>query len=170
MKQLSLCYIILLLCGSLAFITYGLNKTLCPVANQNSAYSSVNQGVRIPVYYNNMRVFGQIYSTDTMKSFFATKGMNLTNDYENTDLAPIFDGDVDGHCNQFNITLTCALVDPYGGGMTTPNNTCLSLAELQNFAKSSGVLGYDWADLNKNSVTGHGLVLVGDSGKNKNRA
>lgn len=160
-----MCYIILLLCGSLAFITYGLNQTLCPVADVNSAYSSINQGVRLPVYYNNMRVFGQIYPSDTMKSFFATKGMNLTNDYENTDLAPIFNGDVNNDCSKFNVPITCALIDPYGGGMLPPNNTCLSLAELQKFAKSSGILGYDWADLNKDSITGRGLTLVGDSGK-----
>jgi chitin synthase len=139
---------------------------LCPSAGSNSAYSSVNNGVRIPVYYNNMRVFGQIYPTDTLKSFFATKGMNLTNDYENTDLAPIFNGDVNNDCGRFNLAQqNCALVNPYGGGMTTNDRTCLSLAELQRYAKSSGILGYDWADLNKNSITGRGLTLVGDSGK-----
>jgi chitin synthase len=117
-----------------------------------------------------MRVFGQIYPSQTLKDFFTTKGMNLTNDYENTDLAPIFNGDINNDCAQFTATFPstpCALVDPYGGGLAAPNNTCLSLAELQGFAKSNGVLGYDWADLNKNSITGRGLTLVGDSGKKR---
>ncbi|KAG2233193.1 hypothetical protein INT48_005031 [Thamnidium elegans] len=162
-EKLSLCYIIFLLCGSLAFITYGLNQTLCPVAGSNSAYSSMNQGVRMPVYYNHMRVFGHIYPSDTMKSFFATKGMNLTNDYENTDLGSIFNGDVNNACSQYNLRLACALVNPYGGGMVTPDNSCLSLAELQRFSKSDSILGYDWADLNKKSITGRSLTLVGDS-------
>ncbi|KAI9260371.1 chitin synthase [Helicostylum pulchrum] len=168
-EKLSLCYLILLLCGSLAFITYGLNQTLCPVSGSNSAYSSMNQGTRMPVYYNHMRVFGHIYPSDTMKSFFATKGMNLTNDYENTDLGPIFNGDVTNACAQYNIRLTCALVNPYGGGMVTPDNSCLSLAQLQTFAKSDSILGYDWADLNKKSITGRSLTLVGDSVLNLTR-
>lgn len=118
-----------------------------------------------------MRVFGQIYETDTLKAFFATKGMNLTNDYENTDLAPIFNGDINNDCSRFTTMAqqNCALVNPYGGGMVTNDKTCLSLAELQRYAKSSGILGYDWADLNKKSITGRGLTLVGDSGKKKKK-
>lgn len=116
-----------------------------------------------------MRVFGQIYPIDTMKNFFAMKGMNLTNDYENTDLGPIFNGDTNNDCGQYKLPQTCALVNPYGGGMAAPGNTCLSLAELQRYASSSGVLGYDWADLNKNTITGRGLTLLGDSGKKREK-
>ncbi|KAI8078230.1 chitin synthase-domain-containing protein [Gilbertella persicaria] len=163
-EKLSLVYIICILCGALAFITYGLNKTLCPTAEGNSPFSQVSNGVRVPVYYNDVRVFGSIYKMDDMKNFFATKGLNLTNDYENTDISSIFSGDTNNYCGGFASTqTTCYLVDPYGGGMAAPNNTCLSLAELQSYAKPTGVLGFDWADLNKNLVYGRGLTLVGDS-------
>ncbi|CEG69555.1 Putative Chitin synthase [Rhizopus microsporus] len=166
-EKLSLCYIILILCGALAFITYGLNRALCPPSSQasNTPYSQVVDGQRIPVYHENPRVFGQIYPMDALKSFFATKGLNLTNDYQNVELSGIFDGDTGGYCRGFPNTLpTCQLIDPYGGGMLPPNNTCLSLAELQAFYRSRyGVLGFDWEDLNKHSITGQSLALLGDS-------
>lgn len=166
-EKLSLCYIIFLMCGALAFITYGLNKTLCPTSDNNSPFSRVTNGVRIPVYYSDVRVFGTIYPMDVMKSFFENKGLNLTNDYENTDISSIFDGDTSGACTQFTAMAmnNCALVNPYGGGLAAPNNTCLSLAELQQYYKSSAVLGFDWKDLNKDLVYGRSLTLVGDSGK-----
>ncbi|CAO0789486.1 unnamed protein product [Mucor circinelloides] len=164
-EKLSLCYIIFLLCGALAFITYGLNKTLCPTPDSNSPFSRVTNGVRIPVYYSDVRVFGTIYPMDAMKQFFQNKGMNLTNDYENTDISSMFDGDTTGACTKFpSMKLTnCALNNPYGGTFPAPNNTCFSLAELQRFFRSSAVLGFDWQDLNKNLVYGRGLTLVGDS-------
>ncbi|KAI8375023.1 chitin synthase [Choanephora cucurbitarum] len=162
-EKLSLVYIIALLCGALAFITYGLNKTLCPTAEGNSPFSQITNGARIPVYYNDVRVFGSIYKMDTMKSFFASKGLNLTNDYENTDISSIFNGDKNNYCANYPTNTICYLNNPYGGGIAPPNNTCLSLAELQSYAKPIGVLGFDWADLNKNLTYGRGLALVGDS-------
>lgn len=143
-----------------------MNKTLCPTAGANSPYSQVTNGVRIPVYYNDVRVFGEIYPMDVMKTFFANKGMNLTNDYENTDISGIFDGDMKGDCSHFEKTYsTCRLINPYGGGLAADNNACLSYAELKQFYKTDKVLGFDWQDLNKSSIAGHGLTLVGDSGK-----
>lgn len=170
-EKLSLCYIIFLLCGALAFITYGLTQTLCPTPGSNSPFSRVTNGVRIPVYYSDVRVFGQVYPMDVMKTFFANKGLNLTNDYENTDISSIFNGDTRGACaafdkNGINTLGSCALVNPYGGGLAAPGNTCLSLAELQRFHKTNTVLGFDWQDLNKDLVYGRGLTLVGDSGIN----
>ncbi|CEP14317.1 hypothetical protein [Parasitella parasitica] len=164
-EKLSLCYIIFILCAALAFITYGLNKTLCPTPDSNSPFSRVTNGVRVPVYYSDVRVFGTIYPMNVMKSFFETKGMNLTNDYENTDISSIFDGDTTGACAKFPAmaTTSCALVNPYGGGMAAPDNTCLSLAELHRYYKSSAVIGFDWQDLNKDLVYGRSLTLVGDS-------
>lgn len=163
----------MILCGALAFITYGLNRALCPPSSQasNTPYSQVVDGQRIPVYHENPRVFGQIYPMDALKSFFATKGLNLTNDYQNVELSGIFDGDTGGYCRGFPNTLpACQLIDPYGGGMLPPNNTCLSLAELQAFYHSRyGVLGFDWEDLNKHSITGQSLALLGDSGNQRTK-
>ncbi|KAG1289854.1 hypothetical protein G6F66_009143 [Rhizopus arrhizus] len=165
-EKLSLCYIILLLCGALAFVTYGLTRVLCPTSSgSTTSYSMEVDDQRVPVYNENPRVFGQIYPMDVLQSFFATKGLNLTNDYENTEIGAIFNGDTSDACNSFQGTLnSCQLVDPYGGGTTAPNNTCLSLSELQAYYKSNlGVIGFDWADLNKNTLNGQSLALIGDS-------
>jgi chitin synthase len=157
--------LIFLLCAALAYITYGLNKTLCPTSGANSPYSQVTNGVRIPVYYSDVRVFGEIYPMDVMKTFFSNKGLNLTSDYENTDISGIFDGDTKNDCAKFTGTTSgCRLVNPYGGGLAADNNSCLSYAELKSFYSTDKVLGFDWQDLNKSSVAGHGLTLVGDSG------
>ncbi|KAI7898177.1 chitin synthase [Cokeromyces recurvatus] len=162
-EKLSLCYIILFLCGALAFVTYGLNRTLCPSPGANSPFSREIDGIRTPVYYSDVRVFGHIYPMDEMKIFFANHGLNLTNDYENTDISGIFDGDINGDCNGHDLPHTCVLVNPYGGGLAAPNNACLSLAELQRSIKSTAILGFDWQDLNKDLIYGQGLSLVGDS-------
>lgn len=143
---------------------------LCPTSSSSTtSYSMEVDGQRVPVYNENPRVFGQIYPMDVLQSFFATKGLNLTNDYQNTEIGAIFNGDTTGACNSFPDTLgSCYLADPYGGGMTPPNNTCLSLAELQAYySSSSGETGFDWVDLDKNTLSGKSLVLLGDTGKNK---
>lgn len=123
------------------------------------------------MYYSDVRVFGDIYPMDVMKNFFATKGLNLTNDYENTDISSIFNGDTDNDCTRFEtgVKTPCALVNPYGGGLAAPNNTCLSYAELKRFHSTNKVLGFEWDDLSKDSVAGHGLTLVGDSGNLKKK-
>ncbi|KAI8982417.1 chitin synthase-domain-containing protein [Mycotypha africana] len=163
-EKLTLCYIIFLLCAALAFVTYGLNRTLCPTPGGNSPFSRVVNGQRIPVYYSSVRVFGQIYPMDVMKSFFASHGLNLTNDYENTDISGIFNGDVHNDCARYPIpNHECALVNPYGGGLAAPDNSCLSFAELKRFYKSNTILGFDWQDLDSKLMYGRGLVLVGDS-------
>lgn len=112
-------YIILLLCGALAYVTYGLQETLCPDSIQNFPYSTIVDGERRPFYRENPRVYGTIYDMDTLKEFFASKGLNLTNDYENMEIGSIFDGDTKGSCSGFDQGSTttlgdCKLDSPYG--------------------------------------------------------
>ena len=105
---------ILLLCGVLIFITYGLNLVLCPESRSNEAYSTVVNGERVVGYREDVRVFGRIYDLDVMKKFFEMKGMTLPNDYQNMDLGPIFNGDAKGACPG-NVALgPCRLDSPYG--------------------------------------------------------
>ncbi|KAI9261705.1 chitin synthase [Sporodiniella umbellata] len=161
-EKLSLCYIIFLLCCALAFITYGLTIVLCaPSGRKTTSYSMVSKGIRVPVYNRNPRVFGQIYPMEVLQSFFGIKGLNLTTDYENTEIGGIFDGDTSSACRIFpEILKNCQLEAPFGGAsLSAP---CLSLAELQSFYKShEGVVGFDWADLKGHD--GHNLALIGDS-------
>lgn len=109
--------LILLLCLALVYITYGLTRTLCPEQSVTYPYSVVTNGNRVPMYRKDVRVFGRIYSLDSMKSYFASKGLNLTDAFENLELGPVFDGDLRGACNAFGINAAlgaCRVDSPYG--------------------------------------------------------
>ncbi|CDS10376.1 hypothetical protein LRAMOSA03052 [Lichtheimia ramosa] len=170
-EKLTLVYIILLLCGALAYVTYGLQETLCPDSIQNFPYSTVVDGERRPFYRENPRVYGTIYDMDTLKEFFASKGLNLTNDYENMEIGSIFDGDTKGSCSGFDQGSTstlgdCKLDSPYGGSITPSDGKCLSLAELQSFTSPVGSVAFEWIDLRPNGEDDLGdtdLVVLGDS-------
>ncbi|KAI7847476.1 chitin synthase [Circinella umbellata] len=160
-EKLALVMGILLLCGVLIFITYGLNMVLCPESRSNEAYSTVVGGERVVGYREDVRVFGRIYDMDVMKSFFEMKGMTLPNDYQNMDLGPIFNGDAKGACPG-NVALgPCRLDSPYGGSLVPPDGQCLSVTDLNRFATSTETLGFDWADLQPDlrSMTGPVVVL-----------
>ncbi|KAI8393502.1 chitin synthase-domain-containing protein [Radiomyces spectabilis] len=177
-EKLTLVYMILLLCGALTFITYGLNRTLCPSTHTNYPYSQKVNGQRTPVWRQDVRVFGQLYPLDKMKDFFSAKGLNLTNDYENMDISSIFDGDTTGSCTRFDTgggvsTLgACRVNSPYGGSISTTDGKCLSVSELRSFYHSTVTLGFDWADLRPKGVDALGdtdLVVLGDSVLNLTR-
>ncbi|KAI9268334.1 chitin synthase-domain-containing protein [Phascolomyces articulosus] len=163
-EKMALVMGILLLCGVLIFITYGLTLVLCPESRTNTAFSAVENGERRVAYYKNPRVFGRIYDMDVMKNFFAMKGLNLTNDYENMDLGPIFNGDAKGACPG-NVALgPCRLDSPYGGSLVAPDGQCLSVIDLNRFATSTSSIGFDWFDLQpeSRSLTGP-VVLLGNN-------
>ena len=118
-EKMALCYIILTLMGALAYVTYGLNQTLCPDSVQNPPYSNELDGVRTPMYYDNPRVFGEFFDMDDLKNFFSSKGLELSNDYQNMEIGSIFDGDSTGACTSFDQGSTktwgdCKLDSPYG--------------------------------------------------------
>ncbi|KAL0092181.1 chitin synthase [Phycomyces blakesleeanus] len=166
-EKLTLVYIIILLCGALAYITYGLNVTLCPESHEDYPYSSSLNGVRVPIYHTGVRVFGQVYSLDVAKGFFETKNITLSNDYENMEIGAIFDGDTTGACTSFDkstkLTLgNCRVDSPYGksGSLSLPDNSCLSLKDLQKYSSSSVSLGFDWADLRPNGVDRLGDTIL----------
>ncbi|ORZ15968.1 chitin synthase-domain-containing protein [Absidia repens] len=169
-EKLTLVYIILLLCGALAFVTYGLTATLCPNHETNLAYSAVVDGKRLPMWRSDVRVLGRVYDLDDMKQFFGSKGLNFTNDYENMDISSIFNGDTTGACTDFDsgssTTLgDCTLYSPYGGSIKQSDGQCFSVNELKQY-NSKGSLAYDWVDLRPNGVDSLGdtdLVVLGDS-------
>lgn len=152
-------YIILLLCGALAYVTYGLQETLCPDSIQNFPYSTVVDGERRPFYRENPRVYGTIYDMDTLKEFFASKGLNLTNDYENMEIGSIFDGDTKGSCSGFDQGSTttlgdCKLDSPYGklvggGEYTTIYSYYSSLVQVD---QSQPVMENAYRLLNSNRI------------------
>jgi len=163
-EKLTLVYIIIFCCLALSFITVGLNRVLCPAVRITYPYSQSFEGQQEKVYRENVTIYGQIYPFSVAKSFFAANGLNLTNDYQNTDMSGIFDGDTTGACKVYDAGQavsslgTCRVNDPYGGWIQKPDGTCLSLASLQQYYQSTASLSYDWIDLQP-----LGVDLLGDS-------
>ncbi|KAI8377815.1 chitin synthase-domain-containing protein [Radiomyces spectabilis] len=171
-EKLTLVYMFLCLCGLLAFVTYGLNAVLCPTAGPGYPYSSVVNGVRKPVYHEEVRVFGRVYPMNVVKDYMATKHLNFTTDYLNMDIGSLFDGDTNNACGRYKVngddpTLPpCQLHNPYGGSLKPPGGKCLPLKELQSHYDSKSYLGFEWEDLRPNGPDDLGdsdLLLLGDS-------
>jgi len=62
-----------------------------------------------------------------------------------------------------------------GGGLTTSNSACIPYSQLQSYYQSNSLLSYDWMDLHPNGLeltitNPPPLIVLGDSGKNKNQA
>ncbi|KAI9300692.1 chitin synthase-domain-containing protein [Cunninghamella echinulata] len=169
-EKLTLCYIIFLLCAALGFITYGLTATLCPNHETNLAYSAIVNGKRVPMWRRDVRVFGRVYDLTVMREFFKTKGLDLSNDYENMDISSIFNGDTTGTCREFPTSLgDCTLYSPYGGSLKTSDGQCISTNEIKNLP-SKGSLAYTWADLRPNGELGDtDLVVLSDKVLNLTR-
>jgi chitin synthase len=115
-------YCILFCCLALAYLTFGLQRTLCPQQRQTYAYSTIVNGSIVKVYRDNVTVHGMIYPFETMQTYLATKGLNLTQEYESADLSWIFNADLTGACKIYDAgrsgastTLgNCTVNGPYG--------------------------------------------------------
>ncbi|KAI9284048.1 chitin synthase, partial [Umbelopsis sp. AD052] len=171
-EKLTLVYIILLACSALAFLTVGLQRVLCPVVRLSYPYSQVVDGHRDKVYRENVTIYGSIYPFSVAQSFFSSNGLNLTKDYQNTDLSGMFNADTNGACQKYDAGHTpntlggCRTDDPYGGWIQKPDNSCLALADLQKIYQSAASLSYDWEDLQPNGVDNLAqspLLIYGDS-------
>lgn len=86
------------------------------------------------MWRSDVRVLGRVYDLDDMKRFFGSKGLNLTNDYENMDISSIFNGDTTGACTAFDSGSPsslgdCTLYSPYGKPKQQQNlsSSCLTL-------------------------------------------
>jgi chitin synthase len=139
---------------------------------QTYPYSQEFEGHLEKVYRENVTIYGQIYPFSVAQTFFKDNGLNLTNDYQNTDLSGIFDGDTSGACapydaNQPTSSLgSCRVNDPYGGWIQQNDSKCLSLKSLQQFYTSTASLSYDWVDLQPDGTDMLGkapLLVYGDT-------
>lgn len=173
-EKLTLVYVILLSCCALAFLTVGLQRVLCPTVRLTYPYSQEFEGQLEKVYRENVTIYGQIYPFSVAQSFFTSNGLNLTNDYQNTDMSGIFDGDTTGACQRYDSGHiisslgVCRVNDPYGGWIQKKDGTCLSLASLQKYYQSTASLSYDWVDLQPYGVDNLGqspLLIYGDAGE-----
>ncbi|KAI8086467.1 chitin synthase [Halteromyces radiatus] len=171
-EKITLVYIIILLCLILAYLTYGLTRTICPDAIDYYPHSTVVSGKRVSLdtttngYY---AIFGQLYPTDLTENFFKQHNLNLTTDYGTMDLGPMFDGDLYGDCasffpSDFNRSSIdpCRLDNPYGGSsLATTDGSCLSLSALQAIYNPIDTINFEWDEF-RDPIPNSNLVLMGN--------
>ncbi|KAG0739271.1 hypothetical protein G6F23_009070 [Rhizopus arrhizus] len=163
-EKVTLCYLIALLCGLLAYVIYGLHLNICPQKAEGYPYSTLINGTRQRVQRSEVSVFGKLYSFGVMQSFMQTQGMNLTTEFQGMELGALFDGDTHGACAPYrhgsaDPTLSpCTVTSSQGQTLTTKNKTCIPLRKLQSYRPSARYISFEWQDIHDNQ-----LVLVGGS-------
>lgn len=164
-EKVTLCYLVAFLCGALAYIIYGLNIHLCPKDRSSYPYATEVNGVRVPVQRDSVSVFGQLYPTQTMQSFFATQGLNLTTDFKGMEIGAIFDGDTNNACAAYKNTLPpCAITNPVTGAtLSKPNGACVPIQDLHRYKSSNQFLSFEWQDVRSSIPNMHtsnmGLIV-----------
>ncbi|KAG2185821.1 hypothetical protein INT43_002258 [Umbelopsis isabellina] len=173
-EKVTLVYIIIFCCLALAYLTFGLQRTLCPEQRQTYPYSTTVNGATVKVYRQNITVYGKVYPFEYMQSFFATKGLNVTKEYQGVDMSGIFDADISGACKVYDIgrsgsTTTagnCSIAGPYGGTLNTTTGNCIPLKDLYSSIRSNAEINYGWNDLRPegtDNLHGSNLFLLGEN-------
>lgn len=113
---MTLCYLVALLCGVLAYIIYGLHINICPPNKQGYPYSDIIDGTRKPIERSDIVVFGQLFPFDITQHFMKARGINLTNDFKGVELGPLFNIDTQAEClhSQYARMTPCAVTNAQG--------------------------------------------------------
>ncbi|KAI8978405.1 chitin synthase [Pilobolus umbonatus] len=167
-EKMALFILILGFCGILTYIVYGLGATLCPGNEETYPYSIMNNGVREIVKRDDVSVFGELYSLDTMQKFLKTQQIDLTSDFRGEDLSTLFDGDTSHACDSYKLdrfdpTLpSCSASGANGKGalLVLPEGKCIPLETLHSYERSHKIMTYEWEDIN---VNGTKLALLGNT-------
>ncbi|KAI8069424.1 chitin synthase-domain-containing protein [Gongronella butleri] len=183
-EKMTLVYIIVLMCLALAYITYGLTRTICPsdadyfphsilLADGQRVLSDVGDS------FNMVPIFGQLYDLDEVVAFFKQEPYNLTltsNYYQGgVDLGAIFDGDLFNDCGGTPLDSAVTRPDPcqlpslYGGPpLKLANDKCLSLSALQDQVMTQDSMTFQWDEFN-DPMPYSNMVLLGNTVVNLTR-
>ncbi|CAO3590112.1 unnamed protein product [Absidia cylindrospora] len=172
-EKMTLVYIIVLLCLILAYLTYGLTRTICPEVGDYYPHSTVlASGERVALDTTSdsqYAIFGQLYPQDIVENFFKQHNLTLNTDYGTLDLGPMFDGDLYGDCasffsSDFDRTSVdpCRLDNPYGGNsMVTSDGSCLSLSDLQAIYNPIDTINFEWDEFD-DPIPNSNMILFGN--------
>ncbi|KAL1924926.1 uncharacterized protein VTP21DRAFT_4580 [Calcarisporiella thermophila] len=165
-EKVTLCLIALFFMGILGFLTFGLQRSLCPENRSSFSYTVRHDNGTLSLFFReNVTVNGQLYGYPQMTTFLAKRGITLNGDFKNVDMSGLFDGS-DPSCQEYdkfrrNLPGNCSVVNPMGGPpLQTPNGACISLAELQKEVRPLGVLFYEWENLAKNNLDPNPKLMV----------
>ncbi|KAI1312300.1 hypothetical protein EDD11_002954 [Mortierella claussenii] len=153
-EKVTLCMIIALICGLLAFVIFGLQPTLCPDDSRAvMSYSTQPTDGSMPTKENHIDsviVRGSVYPFEEMQRFLSGRSIIMSQDFRSRDITALF-YDNSMPCSSFpgiNVTNSlCTVPNPY-------NNTpivakpCLTYSDLSGSGvRSRGKLSFLWTDM-----------------------
>ncbi|GJJ67987.1 chitin synthase [Entomortierella parvispora] len=154
-EKVTLCMIIALICGVLAFIIFGLTPTLCPTDSRSViAYSTTptdGQPATKDNHIDSVIIRGSAYPFDKMQQYLSARNIIMSPDFRAMDISSLF-YDSSNPCSDYpaiNVTSTqCTVPNPY-------NNTplvakpCLTFQDLSTSGpKFTGKVSFLWSDVN----------------------
>ncbi|KAL1922994.1 uncharacterized protein VTP21DRAFT_9370 [Calcarisporiella thermophila] len=163
-EKVALCFIILIFCGLLGFITYGLQPLLCPEKRVSFSYTQPGPaGQPVKVWREDVSVHGELYRFNDMRIFLAHYGIELLKDYQGVDLSGLFDA-TGGSCVLYDRNMralnnrSCIVYSPYGGWIVAPQ--CIPLGDLRQVLRPLGALFFEWEDLIPNHLDPRTRLMV----------
>lgn len=165
-EKVTLCLIIMLICGLLAFVIFGLEPTMCPKESSTFEYTYPSQNGALPqiaAHSGYVFVRGAAYSFPAMQSFLLGGGRNIIMpvDFKARDISALF-YDTSEPCKGYSLNLTstqCSIASPWNNGNLVAK-PCVSLATLTNTGpRPSGKLSFLWGDLTDQRREAANLVI-----------
>lgn len=156
--QVTLCIIIALLMLSIAFLTFGLTPSLCPVTgDKSSSFPFYNSTSKIPIMYqDSIIVHGLRYDFDQTREKLLEHNVNLTTDWYGADITGLFNPD---HCSEFFIdpmTFTCQVSNSASLSLVSAN--CLDVS-LLNSVKMKGRIYFSWEQIGRSYDSYSDLIV-----------
>ncbi|KAG0198058.1 hypothetical protein BGX28_008477 [Mortierella sp. GBA30] len=166
-EKVTLCIIILLICGLLAFVIFGLQPTMCPTDSRSvMSYSTQPTDGQPAVKDNQIQsviIRGSVYPFEDMQAYLKRRNIIMSQDYRGRDITQLF-YDSSQPCTAYpaiNITdVQCTVPNPYNN---TPiiSKPCLNYKDLLSAGpRSRGKLSFLWTDLNDLSRHDFDNVIV----------
>ncbi|KAF9970396.1 Chitin synthase, class 3 [Actinomortierella ambigua] len=149
-EKVTLCILILFICGLLAYLIFGVKPTMCPDNARAVINYSTNPTDGKPAEKNNhiesVIVRGTLYPFEDMRRFLQTKNITLAPDYRANDISALFFDDTNP-CSSFFVanTTSCSVPNPYKNPPLVAR-PCLAISQLQRLS-SQGRLSFLWTDL-----------------------
>ncbi|KAF9562029.1 hypothetical protein EC968_005408 [Mortierella alpina] len=168
-EKVTLCIIILLICGLLAFVIFGLQPVMCPTDSRSAmSYSTQPTDGQRPVKDNQIDsviIRGSVYPFEGMQEYLRNNRVIMSQDYRGRDITSLF-YDSSRPCSAYpaiNVTSTqCVVPNPYNN---TPiiSKPCLEYRDLASKGpRARGKLSFLWTDLNDESRHDFDNVIIYD--------
>lgn len=144
-EKMTLCFIILILCLAVAFITVGTQKVLCPSTSSTTSARYTTLGS----VAGTLSIQGVVFNVTAAQSPLDVDLESLTNQEPGQDITPYFTRSASQYsaCNGLNFDIAtddpCSSTTPCPLGPLNDSSTFTQL----NIQETSQLLGYDWSQV-----------------------